>query len=103
MYNYHASEMTVRFNPSHFSPNKIIHLQPFNPHMITTFYRFACRSVTHVIKINVTFETIYYLFCASILRCLVIINSNSILLLSLSNTVCDNYTNYTHKHVTKRT
>ena len=25
------------------------------------------------------------------------------ILLSLNNTVCDNYTNYTHKHVTKRT
>ena len=25
------------------------------------------------------------------------------ILLSLNNTVCDNYTNYTNKHVTKRT
>ena len=29
--------------------------------------------------------------------------NNSKLLLSLNNTVCDNYANYTNKHVTKRT
>ena len=29
-------------------------------------------------------------------------NSNSKFVLSLSNTVCDNYTNYTNKHVTKQ-
>ena len=31
------------------------------------------------------------------------IKENSKFVLSLSNTVCDNYTNYTNKHVTKRT
>jgi hypothetical protein len=57
--------------------------------------------------ILITYKS-YVLYIDTVLNVLrkrgTIINSIQLkILLSLNNTVCDNYTNYTNKHVTKRT
>jgi hypothetical protein len=57
--------------------------------------------------ILITYKS-YVLYIDTVLNVLrkrgTIINSIQLkILLSLNNTACDNYTNYTNKHVTKRT